>query len=202
LIGSFAQAERDLRARVLGDEVVIAVGRADVRASNARKRADVRGSFLLVTEQRLLWTDVGPSDRVEGPRFDDVRAALEQMDSHRLRLTLRHRPLDRLAHVPAYHVWFIAGGDHRTQMPFGETRLMFSRPSTLAARAIRDSLEAVGGISTEELSPVAHPSREVRLGRRSAPCLAERPRIRPVKLWRFRLRRATRRTRRSPGGRS
>jgi hypothetical protein len=201
LIGSFAQAERDLRARVLGDEVVIAVGRADVRASNARKRAGVRGSFVLVTEQRLLWMDSGPSARVEELRFDDVRAALEQMDSHRLRLTLRHRPLDRLAHVPAYQVWFIAGGDHRTRMPFDETRLMFGRPSTLAARAIGDRLEAVG-ISTEELPPVALPSREVRLGGRSVRYLAERPRIRPVKLWRFRLRRATRRTRRSPGGRS
>jgi hypothetical protein len=201
LIWSFAQAERDLRARVLGDEIVIAVGRAEVRASNARKRADVHGSFVLVTEQRLLWTDLGPSARVEELRFDDVRAALEQMDMHRLRLILGHRPLDRLAHVPAYHVWFIAGGDHWTLMPFDETRLMFSRPTTLAARAIRDRLEAVG-VSTEELPPVALPSREVRLRGRNASYLAERPRTRPVKLWRFRLRRATRRTRRSPGGRS
>lgn len=197
---SLAQAERDLRARVRPDETVLAVGRAEVRASNARERADVRGSFVLVTEERLLWKD-GPSDRVEELRFEDVSTALEQMDTHRLRLTIRHRPLDRLADVPAYHLWFIAGGDRWTLMRFDETRVMFSRATTAAARATRDRLRAAG-VATEELPPVAHPPRDVRLGGRTAPYLAERPRLRPLKLWNLRLGRAMRRAPRSPGARS
>jgi hypothetical protein len=143
----------------------------------------VHGRFVFVTDDRILWT--GPPENALS--FDDVLSVSEQPDHHRLRLTLRHRSVQLIAHVPSYHVWFVAGGDRYRSLPFTETRMVFSRDTTRALLAIREQL-AARDVAVEVLPRVEHPRRDDRVAATRTPYTLS-PRRRTVRLRRFGLRR-------------
>ena len=66
--------EDRLLAQIETGEQVLAAGRAEVRASNERKRAYVRGWFVLVTDRRVLWIESEP----DALRFEAVSGATTQ----------------------------------------------------------------------------------------------------------------------------
>jgi len=147
-----------VNARLEPGEEELAVGIMGVTSAIRRRRARAGARFVCVTSRRLFWTEhVLDAERDNHLRFDDVIAARKQIrDGHRWVLFVRHAPLERLAHVPSYHAWFIAGGNRSRLVRFDRTTLSASHRDTAAAMAVRSQL-AARGISIERLPEARRP---------------------------------------------
>jgi hypothetical protein len=97
-------------------------------------------AYLLVTPERILWTDdLGPSPVWTLP-FALMTGYLEEYQTHRYILRLVHSPLERLEHAPSHRfLWWSWGNAEHPQIRT-RTTFMFSRRDTGAAEAIRHQL--------------------------------------------------------------
>ena len=133
----FSYGERcrsTLSAALLKGEVVIAEGRAN------EEHAGSGYLYLVVTDDRILWTDYLRPERISALAFADVTAFREEYESHRYLLRMRHEAVKRLERAPKHRLpWFEWGNTMQLQ-DVRETHFLFSRRDTRAARAIRERL--------------------------------------------------------------
>jgi hypothetical protein len=123
-----------LSAALLEDEQVIAEGRAN------EMHAGSGYLYLLVTRDRILWTDYLMPERVSALAFALVTAFREAYESHRYLLRMRHAPVSRLERAPQHRVLWFEWGNTMQSKEARETQFLFSRADTRAARAIRERL--------------------------------------------------------------
>jgi hypothetical protein len=108
-----------------------------------RERAEFH-AYLLVTPERILWTDdFGPSPVWTLP-FTLMTGYLEEYQTHRYILRLMHSPVERLEHGNRWRFLWWTWGNADRRYRRTETTFMFSRRDTEAAGALRRELEARG----------------------------------------------------------
>jgi hypothetical protein len=154
-----------LRTQLAPGELEIAQGRCDYLPTLAGVPRGGGYTFVLVTEDRILWTDYLGPGRVYAERFSAIRSFSEGSYKHRWILLLRHGPSVRMESSPK---WYrpTSRSAPPTEAPVDrtETVLEFSRRQTAAAEAI---LARLHGLHVPEKEPLR---------------LAERPRSEPVLL--------------------
>jgi hypothetical protein len=109
---------------------VIAEGRANERHAGSGYL------YLVVTNDRILWTDYVTPARVSALAFADVTAFREEYESHRYFLRMHHEPVRRLERAPKHRVLWFEWGNTMKLQEGRETHFLFSRRDTRAARAI------------------------------------------------------------------
>jgi len=123
-----------LSAALLGDERVIAEGRAN------ELHAGSGYLYLFATHDRVLWTSYLRPERVFVLPFALVTALREEYDSHRYLLRMRHEPVMRMERAPRHRILWLTWGDTFKPQERRETHFLFSRRATRAAQAIREQL--------------------------------------------------------------
>lgn len=126
-----------LSAALLKDEMVIAEGRANERHAGSGYL------YLVVTNDRILWTDYVTPARISALAFADVTAFREEYESHRYFLRMRHEPVRRLERAPKHRVLWFEWGNTMQLQEGRETHFLFSRRDTRAARTIRERLDVL-----------------------------------------------------------
>jgi hypothetical protein len=124
------EQELELRARLEEREAILAFARDMPTSGDERSRASAfAGGLVAATDRRVLWRELDDRGRSE-PReihLDEVVAADGVSEHHRWHLELEHGPIERITHVPAYHVGFIAGGNKQIRRSWRRSSFSFSR---------------------------------------------------------------------------
>jgi hypothetical protein len=159
------EQELGLRARLEEGETILAFARDMPTIGDERSRASASADGLVAaTDRRVLWRELDDRGRSEPReiRLDEVVAAESVSEHHRWRLELEHGPIERITHVPAYHIGFIAGGNKLIRRSWHRSSFSFSRRDTEMAVVLRAEL-ARRGIEIREHPPVPTPPREHRV---------------------------------------
>lgn len=127
---------RLLRAHLEPGEVEIARGRCDYLPTVDGVPQGSGYTFVLVTNDRILWTDYLRPERVYIERFAAIRSFSGGSYKHRWILLLRHGSSLRMESISPK--WYRPASWTPTEAPVErkETVLEFSRPRTSAAQAI------------------------------------------------------------------
>lgn len=143
---------RLLRTHLEPGELEIARGRCDYRSAVGVPR-DSGYTFVLVTNNRILWTDYLGPERVYAERFTAIRSFSHGLYKHRWILLLRHGPSVRME--PVSPKWYRPASWNAppTEAPVerDESVLGFSRRETVAAEAI---LARLRGLNVREEEPL------------------------------------------------
>jgi hypothetical protein len=134
---------RVLRPNLELGEVEIARGRCDYFPFLAGVPNGSAYTFLVVTNDRIMWTDFLGPERVYDVRFSDLRSFSEGSYKHRWVVLLHHGPAVRMESISPK--WYRPTSWHMppTEGPVdrAETVLEFSRRETAAAQALILKLE-------------------------------------------------------------
>lgn len=126
-----------LRSHLEPGEVEIARGRCDYRPTVGVPKGSFY-TFVLVTSDRILWTDYLWPERIYAERFSAIRSFSQGSYKHRWILRIRHGPSVRME--PVSPKWYRPASWNAppTKAPVErkETVLEFSRSRTAAALAI------------------------------------------------------------------
>lgn len=135
-----------LRQHLQPGEVEIAWGRCDYRPTLAEAPLGSGHTFVLLTDNRTLWTDFLGPERVYDLRFSDLRSFSEGSYKHRWVVLLHHGPAVRMESISPK--WYRPTSWHMppTDEPVERTKtvLAFSRRETAAAQVLLLKLEEFG----------------------------------------------------------
>lgn len=125
-----------LTALLAPDEDELAFGRVDAR--------EMKASFGLLTDRRILWGHVFSPERVGIVVLATITSFYELEQAHRWGVRLEHGEMTQRVHVPEHRVLWWAWGNDDAERTFTESAFWFSRRDTALASALREALIASG----------------------------------------------------------
>jgi hypothetical protein len=145
---TFATCDDELRAHLWPGERILAVGRcSDITEFGGPEEAGSPHTYVMVTDRRLRWVPFFLLAYQASLDLDTVTSYSERMRAHRYVVAIEHAPLPRLRRWHAMSeprdlrdAWRASGRLRDGTGPFTSTELAFSRPDTVAARALRELL--------------------------------------------------------------